>query len=86
MKKFAVTSLAAAMVLSIVVTGCGAPLPEVTESTETVPELGPASPKDDFYRYVNEERFEDVEFEYGTSVARAAFDQKLIDDQIEVLG
>ncbi len=83
MKKFAVTSLAAAMVLSIVVTGCGAPLPEVTESTETVPELGPASPKDDFYRYVNEERFEDVEFEYGTSTARAAFDQKMIDDQIE---
>ena len=85
MKKFAVTSLAAAMVLSIVVTGCGTPLPVVTESPESVPELGPASPKDDFYRYVNEERFKDVEFEYGTSVAREAFDQQMIDDQIEAI-
>ena len=84
MKKIAVTTLAAAVVLSLAVTGCGVSgLPEVTESEETAAELGPASPKDDFYRYVNQERFETAEFEYGTSAVMTAFNQKMINDEIE---
>ena len=84
MKKIAVTTLAAAIVLSLSATGCGVTtLPSVTESEETAAELGPASPKDDFYRYVNQERFETAEFEYGTSAVMTAFNQKMINDEIE---
>ena len=84
MKKFAAVPLAATIVLSVVVTGCGATaLPAVTESTAETEELGPASPKDDFYRYINGERLNGAAFEYGSSTAQTAFDQQMIDDQIE---
>lgn len=86
MKKFAVVIVAATMILPIVMTGCGAvTVPEVTGSEETAAELGPADPKEDFYRYVNEERFKTAEFEYGTTSVEMAFNQDLIDDQIEAI-
>ena len=83
MKKLAVIIVAAAMTLPVM-TGCGAvTLPDTTESEETVAELGPASPRDDFYRYINEDKLKNAEFEYGSQTVEMAFDQELIDDQIE---
>ena len=85
MKKIAVVIVAATMVLPVM-TGCGAvTVPETSETEETVAELGPASPKDDFYRYVNEDRLKNAEFEYGMTTVEMAFDQKMIDDQIETI-
>ena len=85
MKKLAVVIVAAAMILPVM-TGCGAvTMPEVTESEETVAELGPASPRDDFYRYINEDRLKNAEFEYGAQTVEMAFNQELIDDQIEMI-
>ena len=85
MKRIAVVIVAAAMTLPVM-TGCGAvTLPDTTESEETVAELGPASPKDDYFRYINEDRLKNAEFEYGAQTVEMAFDQEMIDDQIETI-
>ena len=82
MKKIAVTIVAAAMVLPVM-TGCAVTMPDASESEETVAELGPASPNEDYFRFVNEDALKNAEFEYGSSVAGSAFNQKMINDQIE---
>ncbi len=62
--------------------GCS---PVVIEGQETsgTSEKAPASPKDDYYRYINEDRLKEAVFEYGELTAGSAFDQKMIGDQIE---
>ena len=83
MKKVAAIVLATAMTVPLV-TGCGAvTVPEESTAETTVKELGPARAQDDYYRFVNQERFDTSEFEYGSSTVEIAFKTDLIDEQIE---
>ena len=57
MKKVAAIVLATAMTVPLI-TGCGtAFVPEESTTETTVKELGPARAQDDYYRCVNQERF-----------------------------
>lgn len=56
-------------------------LPETT--TAQISETDTIRPQDDYYYYVNKDRLDNAEFEYGKQVAATAFDQHLIDDQID---
>ena len=80
---------AALLMASFVLTGCGVTMPDsVSEdavSENTVAELPPASPVDDFYRYVNEETLANAEFKYGSMVASGGFDSSLVEDQVKGL-
>ena len=83
MKRVAALLLATAMTVPLI-TGCGATVVTQESSAETtVKELGPAKAQDDFFRYVNEDRFNTSEFEYGASSVEVAFKTDFIDDQIE---
>ena len=83
MKKVAAIVLATAMTVPLI-TGCGAvTVPEESTAETTVKELGPARAQDDYYRFVNQERFDTSEFEYGSSTVEIAFKTDLIDEQIE---
>ena len=83
MKKVAAIVLATAMTVPLI-TGCGtAFVPEESTTETTVKELGPARAQDDYYRFVNQERFNTSEFEYGQSTVEIAFKTDLIDEQIE---
>ena len=83
MKKVAAIVLATAMTVPLI-TGCGAvTVPEESTAETTVKELGPARAQDDYYRFVNQERFNTSEFEYGQSTVEIAFKTDLIDEQIE---
>ena len=73
MKKVAAIVLATAMTVPLI-TGCGAvTVPEESTAETTVKELGPARAQDDYYRFVNQERFDTSEFEYGSSTVEIAF-------------
>ena len=73
MKKVAVITVTAAMLAGIV-TGCTPMEIEPSESETSVVELGPARAQDDYFRYVNQERFDTAEFEYGSQAVEMAFD------------
>ena len=81
MKKVAVITVTAAMLAGIV-TGCTPAEIEPSESETSVVELGPARAQDDYYRFINQERFDTAEFEYGSDSVEMAFDSELIEDQI----
>ncbi|WP_034449345.1 M13 family metallopeptidase [Butyrivibrio sp. AE2032] len=84
MKKVAVIAVTAVMAVPLM-TGCGAvttPV-ETSESETSVKELGPARAQDDYYRFVNQDRFDTAEFEYGESTVEMAFNSKLIEEQID---
>ena len=81
MKKVAVITVTAAMLAGIV-TGCTPMEIEPSESETSVVELGPARAQDDYFRYVNQERFDTAEFEYGSQAVEMAFDSKLIEDEL----
>ena len=81
MKKVAVITVTAAMLAGIV-TGCTPADIEPSESETSVVELGPARAQDDYYRFINQERFDTAEFEYGANSVEMAFDSELIEDQI----
>ena len=81
MKRVAAICMVSAMTLGALA-GCS--MPAVTETSETtVAALPPARLEDDYYRFINEERFNNAEFEYGMQSIEFAFDQDMIDDQIE---
>ena len=66
MKKIAAIVIATAMVVPVV-TGCGAvTLPTESTGETTVKELEPARAQDDYFRFVNQERFDEAKFEYGS--------------------
>lgn len=75
--------LTASLSLSIFA-GCtvsvGEPEASETSQTESLP---PARAQDDYFRFINGEALEDAEFEYGAREAAAAFDDHIIEDQIE---
>ena len=83
MKKIAALVIATAMVVPVV-TGCGAVVVP-TESTgeTTVKELAPARAQDDYFRFINQGRFDEAEFEYGSQASGSSFDIKLVDEQVE---
>ena len=64
--------------------GCSPTIIESQETSETTAEK-PASPKDDYYRYINEDTLKNAVFEYGSMTAAESFDQDLIDGQIETV-
>ena len=84
MKKVAAAVMTAAMVLPVL-TGCGVQMemPEAETSETTVKELGEANLKDDYFRYVNQDRFDITKIKYGEQSFDLAFNNELIDDQIE---
>ena len=83
MKKVAAVVLATAMTVPLI-TGCGAvTLPTDSTTETTVKELGPARAQDDFFRFVNQDRFNTSEFKYGDTTVEVAFKTDLIDEQIE---
>ena len=83
MKKIAAIVIATAMVVPVV-TGCGAvTLPTESTGETTVKELEPARAQDDYFRFVNQERFDEAKFEYGSQASGSSFDTKLVDEQIE---
>lgn len=81
MKKIAAAVMTAAMVLPVL-TGCGAVITTPETAETTVKELDPARAQDDYYRFINQERFDTAEFEYGDQSVEMAFDNKLIEKQI----
>ena len=81
MKKVAVITVTAAMLAGIV-TGCTPTVIEPSESETSVVELGPARAQDDYYRFVNQDRFDTAEFEYGSQSVEMAFDMDLIEDEL----
>ena len=81
MKKVAAAILASATFISVL-TGCSAGVNNEPEET-TAAELPPAKLEDDYYRFINEDLINSLEFEYGTNSVDAAFDQEMISDQIE---
>lgn len=85
MKRAIGIALACSMICGIL-TACGPAVIEMPseETTETTAEA-PVRPQDDFYRYVNGEKLANAEFEYGESSAAGAFDDKIIDEQIECI-
>ena len=83
MKRILGLALICAMTVGTV-TGCSPVVIEDTETSETTAEK-PASPKDDYYIYVNEDRLKNAVFKYGETTAAEAFDQDMIDEQIETL-
>ena len=83
MKKVAAVVLATAMTVPLI-TGCGAvTVPSESTAETTVKELGPARAQDDYYRFVNQDRFNTSEFKYGENSVEVAFKTDLIDEQIE---
>ena len=81
MKKVAVITVTAAMLAGIV-TGCTPTVIEPSESETSVVELGPARAQDDYYRFVNQDRFDTAEFEYGAQSVEMAFDNELIEEEL----
>ena len=82
MKKVAAIVLATAMTVPLI-TGCGtAFVPEESTTETTVKELGPARAQDDYFRFINQERFDTSEFKYGENSVEVAFKTDLIDEQI----
>ncbi|MBR3246962.1 MAG: M13 family metallopeptidase [Clostridiales bacterium] len=82
MKKMTAAVMAAVMVLPVL-TGCGAAvIPSESSEETTVKELGPARAQDDYYRFINQERFDTAEFEYGEQSVEMAFDSKLIEEEL----
>lgn len=84
MKRVAAAVMTAAMVLPVL-TGCGVQMemPDAETSETTVKELGEANLKDDYFRYVNQDRFDISKIKYGEISYDLAFNTDLIDDQIE---
>lgn len=83
MKKIAAIVIATAMVVPVV-TGCGTvTVPETSASETTVKELEPARAQDDYFRFINQDRFDEAEFEYGEQASGGAFDTKLVREQVE---
>ena len=82
MKKIAAIIIASAMVVPVV-TGCGAVVVPPTTSETTVKELEPARAQDDYFRFINQGRFNEAEFEYGEQASGGAFDTKLVREQVE---
>ena len=83
MKKVAAVVLATAMTVPLI-TGCGAvTVPSESTAETTVKELGPARAQDDYFRFINQERFDTSEFKYGENTVEVAFKTDLIDEQIE---
>ena len=82
MKKMTAAMMAAVIVLPVL-TGCGAAIPEQSTEETTVKELGPARAQDDYYRFVNQDRFDTAEFEYGELSVDMAFDDKLIEEELD---
>jgi len=84
MKRNTRLAVMCAMMISLL-PGCGAAvtLPEEADQTETVTDLGPADPKDDFFRYVNQEALENAVFEYGAMAWDGGFDSKLTEEQVK---
>ena len=66
-------------------TGCTTDIPELPEesTTPTETEQEPVRPQDDYYRYINGEKLANATFEYGENTAAAAFDNKIIDEEVE---
>ena len=83
MKRIAIT-LIASVLAAATLTGCGAAVMPTESSDETeVKELPPARAQDDYYRFINQDRFDVAEFEYGDNSVELAFNDKPIEDQIE---
>lgn len=83
MKRIAIT-LIASVLAAATLTGCGAAVMPTESSDETeVKELPPARAQDDYYRFINQDRFDIAEFEYGDNSVELAFNDKPIEDQIE---
>ena len=83
MKKIAALVIATAMVVPVV-TGCGAvTVPAQSTGETTVKELDPARAQDDYFRFVNQARFDETKFEYGSQASGSSFDVKLVDDQVK---
>ena len=83
MKRVAAIVLATAMVLPVL-TGCGAVIEnQPTTSETTVQDNKPLRAQDDYFRFVNQDRFNTSEFKYGEPTVEVAFKTDLIDDQIE---
>ena len=66
MKKVVAIVITAAMTVPLL-NGCTAVVDEPVASTTetTVKELGPARAEDDYFRFVNQERFNTTEIKYG---------------------
>ena len=86
MKKVVAIVITAAMTVPLL-NGCTAVVDEPMASTTetTVKELGPARAEDDYFRFVNQERFNTTEIKYGDVSYDYAFNTELIDDQIEAV-
>ncbi len=86
MKKIATITMTMAIVVSAM-TGCvSVPEVDIPETSEpTVIELTPARAQDDYYRFVNEERFKTAKIKYGEQSVEEAFKTDLIDEQLETI-
>ena len=86
MKKVVAIVITAAMTVPLL-NGCTAVVDEPVASTTetTVKELGPARAEDDYFRFVNQERFNTTEIKYGDVSYDYAFNTELTDDQIEAV-
>lgn len=63
--------------------GCGITMDIPEEQESEVIELPPARAQDDYYRFINEERLANAEFEYGAMAAGSGFDTKLVENQVK---
>ena len=63
--------------------GCGLNMELPEEQESEVTELPPARAHDDFFRFINEERLANAEFEYGSTAAGAGFDSELVENQVK---
>lgn len=86
MKKVAAIVIATAMTVPLL-NGCTAVVeePEASTGETTVKESGPVRAEDDYFRFVNQERFETEEIKYGELSFDYAFNTELIEDQIEAI-
>ena len=82
MKRIAISVIASVMAAAVL-TGCGTAVMPTESSDETAAkELPPARAQDDYYRFINQDRFDTSEIEYGDKSVELAFNSKPIDDQI----
>ena len=82
MKRIAISVIASVMAAAVL-TGCGAAsLPTESSDETAAKELPPPRAQDDYYRFINQDRFDTSEIEYGDKSVELAFNSKPIDEQI----
>ncbi len=83
MKRIIGIVLIGALTASLI-SGCSPVVADPAVTSETASGFS-SRPQDDFYYYVNKDRLDNAEFEYGASYAASAFDPAAVKEQIETV-